>query len=37
MNSRLPKLSVGLPLFGGLEYLKAPSGAGLSKILMLSS
>jgi len=24
MNSRLPKLSVGLPLFGGAEYLKSP-------------
>jgi hypothetical protein len=24
MNSRLPKLSVGLPLFGGVGYLKSP-------------
>jgi glycosyltransferase involved in cell wall biosynthesis len=24
MNSRLPKLSVGLPLFGSTEYLKSP-------------
>ena len=24
MNSRLPKLSVGLPLFGGTKYLKSP-------------
>jgi hypothetical protein len=24
MNSRLPKLNVGLPLFGGAEYLKSP-------------
>lgn len=24
MNSRLPKPSVGLPLFGGAEYLKSP-------------
>jgi glycosyltransferase involved in cell wall biosynthesis len=24
MNSRLSELSVGLPLFGGAEYLKSP-------------
>jgi glycosyltransferase involved in cell wall biosynthesis len=24
MNSRVPKLNVGLPLFGGAEYLKSP-------------
>ena len=24
MNSRLPKLTVGLPLFGGADYLKSP-------------
>jgi glycosyltransferase involved in cell wall biosynthesis len=24
MNSGLPKLSVGLPLFGGADYLKSP-------------
>jgi hypothetical protein len=37
MNSRLPKLSIGLPLFGGAEYLKSPIGAGLSRISTLSS
>jgi glycosyltransferase involved in cell wall biosynthesis len=24
MNSRLPKLSVDMPLFGGADYLKSP-------------
>jgi hypothetical protein len=33
MNSRLPKPSVGLPLFADAEYLKsAIRGAGLSRI-----
>ena len=36
MNSRLPKLSVALPLFGGAEHLKSPIRCRLEQHLEAS-